>query len=89
MLQVRDDKGTVKDFLDALNRANNTNYTKILNLYHISGGRKSGGYPTNAGKQLPIVYENTETRYGEKPGHRLSRGKGQKAPDFNPFAKRG
>ncbi len=85
----RDDKGTVKDFLDALNRANNTNYTKILNLYHISGGRKSGGYPTNAGKQLPIVYENTETRYGEKPGHRLSRGKGQKAPDFNPFAKRG
>ena len=81
----RDDKGTVKDFLDALNRANNTNYTRILNLYHISGGRKNSGYPTDAGKQLPVVYENTETRYGEKPGHRVKRGKGDVRPDINPF----
>lgn len=74
----------VKEFLEAINRATGSQLNRMCNLHHVSGGRTSGGYPTDAGKQLPIVYENTETKHGQKPAHRIKRD-GRNEEPFNPF----
>jgi len=74
----------VKEFLEVINRATGFELKRMCNLHHVSGGRKSGGYPTDAGKQLPIVYENTETKYGQKPAHRIKRD-GRNQEPTNPF----